>query len=221
MVRELLLEDEGFKKQYDELVNEGWVLKDILVENCENDANISGIQPYGSDKTYYTRRGKVITSSFAQKEKTTKKYNNKIYDTYQKVQNRISFAISAVSQGKISWIASTLFSIDVTNYAPFVNTGYQKVTENATLHMKDAYYKEGKKYWLGYSVKKLNVAGTVSTYFKDKKENPHQKSKSYSKTFTTQNYNKSNDDLVRLARKYYNTGWVNEKITASQTIRVN
>ena len=76
--KEMLLEDEGFRKQYDELVREGWVLTDISVENCENDANISGVQPYGSDKTYYTRRGKVITSSFVQKEKTTKKYNNKL-----------------------------------------------------------------------------------------------------------------------------------------------
>ena len=76
--KEMLLEDEGFRKQYDELVREGWVLTDISVENCENDANISGVQPYGSDKTYYTRRGKVITSYFVQKEKTTKKYNNKL-----------------------------------------------------------------------------------------------------------------------------------------------
>lgn len=93
--------------------------------------------------------------------------------------------------------------------------------ENGTLHLKDAYYKEGKKYWIGYCAKKLYTAGTVSTYYKDRQENPHRKSRDYSKTFTSKSYNKSNTELVQLARKHYRTGWVNETVADSQTIRVN
>lgn len=220
--KQLLLNDGDFKDQYSSLLEDGWELQDISVEECEidlNDANDISDSLTQTFATTTTRRGKVVTSAFVQRQKTTKKYNNKVYSSYTKVKSLVSFGAS-LFKGKIAWVASTLFSIDTSDYAPFFNTGYQRVVENGTLHLKDAYYKEGKKYWIGYCAKKLYTAGTVSTYYKDRQENPHRKSRDYNKTFTSKSYNKSNTELVQLARKHYRTGWVNEKVADSQTIRV-
>ena len=79
--KQLLLNDNDFKDQYSSLLEDGWELQDISVEECEidlndaNDISDSLIQPFA---TTTTRRGKVVTSAFVQRQKTTKKYNNKV-----------------------------------------------------------------------------------------------------------------------------------------------
>lgn len=108
--KQLLLNDNDFKDQYSSLLEDGWELQDISVEECEidlndaNDISDSLIQPFA---TTTTRRGKVVTSAFVQRQKTTKKYNNKVYSSYTKVKSLVSFGAS-LFKGKIAWVGARI-----------------------------------------------------------------------------------------------------------------
>jgi hypothetical protein len=212
----MLLEDEAFEMEYNEMQKEGWVLQDIDVEICEmSGGNFGQSQTFA---TSTTKEGKVVSKTYVQPTKIKKVYNNKIYAKAQDAKKTLAIA-SNFAKCKYAWIASTLFSIDTSQLAPFWNTGYQKLEENATYYSKSAYYKKGNKYWIGYGVSKLKTAGSVMTYYRDSKSTPHQKSVDYSKTFKSPNYNKSNTYLVNLAKKHY-THWIDEKMTISSTVRI-
>lgn len=213
-----LLADDGYAERYKELVEDGWILQDIKIEDCEIvPDNTNMIQPFA---TYTTSEGKIVTSSYVQPTRSTTKYNNKIYKKAEDLKTYISFASNFIN-AKWSWIASTLFGINTSQFTVWFNNGYQKLEENATYYLKDAYYKEGTKYWIGYEAMQLKIAGTVMTYYRDANNAPHQKSKDYSKTLKSFNYDKSNVYLVSLAKKYYNTGWVKDQISYSSTYRLN
>lgn len=216
--KNMLLNDEMFMTRHEELMEEGWVLQDISVDTCTADAGTS------TNSTSITSQGKVVSSSYVQPTKTVKKYNNKLYAKAQDITKYVSLASDFIDT-KWSWIDSKLFSIDSGQYAPWFNTGYLKKEENATLHLKDAYYKEGKKYWIGFCTKKYVSAVTLISYFKDSNKDPVQRSKTFKKTFTGARYNYSDTKLVALAKKYYKndatTGFVTENPSISSIYRLN
>jgi len=101
------------------------------------------------------------------------------------------------------------------------NNGYQKMEENATYHIKSAYYKEGKNYWLGYRASKMDVAGVISYFYRDSNKTPYADAYDYKNSYKSLNYTTSSDRLVALAKKYYKSGAVDEDITYGSTFYLN
>ena len=97
----------------------------------------------------------------------------------------------------------------------------QKMEENATYHIKSAYYKEGKNYWLGYRASKMDVAGVISYFYRDSNKTPYADAYDYKNSYKSLNYTTSSDRLVALAKKYYKSGAVDEDITYGSTFYLN
>lgn len=98
---------------------------------------------------------------------------------------------------------------------------YKKMEENATYHIKSAYYKEGKNYWLGYRASKMDVAGVISYFYRDSNKTPYADAYGYKNSYKSLNYTTSSDRLVALAKKYYKSGAVDEDITYGSTFYLN
>ena len=97
----------------------------------------------------------------------------------------------------------------------------KKMEENATYHIKSAYYKEGKNYWLGYRASKMDVAGVISYFYRDSNKTPYADAYDYKNSYKSLNYTASSDRLVALAKKYYKSGAVDEDITYGSTFYLN
>lgn len=201
---QFLLENEQERELIKQRLSEGLELKSIEITEARK--NING-------QRGYTSQGKVVYSSYVQPTVSQKYYNNKLYTSAQKCKSAISVALSLPGGKKaetIRWIASTLFSIDTSNYAVWFNNGYQKVEINSTYYVKDAYYKEGNNYWIGYTAEKSAQSVSVLSYYRNKNDVPQQKTASKNKTFYSPCYAKSDADLVTLAKRYYKSGFVHE-----------
>lgn len=170
--------------------------------------------------TVNTTEGKVVVTDYIQPTKSQTKYNNKIYSDIQGLKKYVSFG-SSIIPTKVAWVATTLFSLDTSKYAVFFNNGYQKMEENATYHIKSAYYKEGKNYWLGYRASKMDVAGVISYFYRDSNKTPYADAYDYKNSYKSLNYTTSSDRLVALAKKYYKSGAVDEDITYGSTFYLN
>lgn len=199
-----LLENEQEKELIQQRLSEGLELKSVeIIDTQENNNGQRG----------YTSQGKVVCSSYVQPTTSKKYYNNKLYSSAQKCKSAIAvvLALPGGTKGQVvRWVASTLFSIDTSNYAVWFNNGYQKVEINATYYIKDAYYKEGNNYWIGYSAEKSAQSVSVFSYYRNKNNVPQQKTVSRNKSFYSPSYAKNDGDLVALAKKYYKTGFVQE-----------
>lgn len=76
----------------------------------------------------------------------------------------------------------------------------KKMEENATYHIKSAYYKEGKNYWLGYRASKMDVAGVISYFYRDSNKTPYADAYDYKNSYKSLNYTTSSDRLVALQK---------------------
>lgn len=216
--KEFLSENEHFQTRYKDLTDQGWVFTDVDVENVSitNDDNLVSTM-----STSILTDGKIVTGTAVQPTVSKTYYNNKLYSAAIDIQKYVSVAAEYIPS-EYAWIASTLFSIDSEDFATGFNNGYQKTEENATLHYKDAYYKVGDKYWIGYNVSKIVVAYSILSYFRDALQNPHQVTKTFHKSYRSPSYEAPNSTLILYAKQHYNTGWVMESITyPSTSIRLN
>lgn len=220
----MMLTNGDFKKRYDAMIADGWVLQDIEVDDCVN-AGASSMRTFASSKsTVKTKQGKVVSSTFVQKRTSKKVYNNKFYQKasdaqkYAQLAVKMSYAVPGAK--KVKWLASKLFSLNAYELSPFFNTGTQEIQMDSTYYLKDAYYKSGSTYYIGYEASQLKQSGTIIAYYRDKNKAPKHKSKSRSKTFTSKSYYKSNDELVKLAKKHYNM-WYQEPLNVSDIFTMN
>lgn len=222
--KQMLLNDEAYRETYEKMISEGWVLQDIEVENTDiSIPQLGGTVTYGINKTVKTNTGKVVYSSYVQPTKRRTYYNNNKYRNAKALQKYASFASNFIPYDW-SWIASTLFSVDTSNLDAYYNKGYQRVEENATYYTRDAYYKSKNKYWIGYSVSRMDVHLSILSYYRDYKGISHQKTYSKSNVYKSRGYNLSDQYLISLAKKYYNGKYVQEHIsypTYSGRYRIN
>lgn len=210
--KEFLIQDNHFREVYEKYEEEGIEINDIDVED------VSEVNSMARG-TSYTSTGKVVSYSHVQPTKSKTYYNNKLYSSYKEVKNYVSIA-NAFNPFKWSWVASLLFSVPTDQYAVFFNTGYQKTEQNSTVYTKDAYYKVGSRYYIGYAAQRSIESISILSYYRDKNNAPHQSTKTSTKTFNSANYNSSNATLVSLAKKYYDTGWILESIPYS-SVKIN
>lgn len=220
----MLLSNNDFEERYNAMLSDGWVLQDIEVNDCV-DTETSSMRTFASSKsTVKTKQGKVVSSSFVQPRTSKKVYNNKLYQKASDAQKYAQISIKMASKipggKKIKWVASKLFSLNTSELAPFFNTGTQEIQTDATYYLKDAYYKSGSKYYIGYEVSQLRQSSTIIAYYRNKNNTPKHKSKSRNQTFTSKSYYKNNDDLVKLAKKHYNM-WYQEPLNVSSTFTMN
>ena len=208
--KEFLLQDEHFQDVYEQYAEQDIELNDIeVLDVCTTQKSARG--------TTTLSNGKVVPYSHVQPTKTHTYYANKLYSTFANVSGYASIANSFIPY-KWSWLVSIFFSLPKEAFEPYFNTGYVKTVENSTVYTKDAYYKEGSKYYIGYAVQKDSHSISMINYYRDKEQAPHQASKSYNVNFVSPNYSASNTQLVAKAKKYYNTGWKLEAISYSDVI---
>lgn len=215
--KEWLMNNDMYKQEYLKLTLEGWELQNVEIENVEQAKSADRSE---RSTTVNTTEGKVVVTDYIQPTKSQTKYNNKIYSDIQGLKKYVSFG-SSIIPTKVAWVATTLFSLDTSKYAVFFNNGYQKMEENATYHIKSAYYKEGKNYWLGYRASKMDVAGVISYFYRDSNKTPYADAYDYKNSYKSLNYTTSSDRLVALAKKYYKSGAVDEDITYGSTFYLN
>lgn len=219
----MLLSNSDYRERYNAMLADGWALQDIEVDDCVH-ADKNSIRTFSSKSTVKTKQGKVVSSTYIQKRTSKKVYNNKFYQKASDVQKYAQLAIktsySVPGAKKVKWAASKLFSLNAYELSPFFNTGTQEIQTDATYYLKDAYYKSGSTYYIGYEASQLKQSGTIIAYYRDKNNAPKHKSKSRSKTFTSKSFYKSNDDLVKLAKKHYNM-WYQEPLNVSDIFTMN
>ncbi len=214
-----VLENEEAVERHKELLEDGWVLESIDVEECSQSEGF-GISTFSTVSKNKTKSGMVVCSRYVQPTKSKTYYNSRTYTKAQNVKKYASFA-SSLCSFKWSWVASVMFSIPSAHFAPYFNNGYQKTEENGTLYVKDAYYKEGKKYYIGYSVSKIYTSVSIMSYYRDNKKIPHQSTRSYNRSYQSRKYSYSDSSLVDLARRHYDSHWIDDPIVYPKTCKLN
>ncbi len=204
--KQFFLQDEQYSQRYKQMVKEGWIFKDISVEEIEEKRKV----PASKVATTVLKNGKIVRTEAYHPTSSKTYYNNKLYATAQSVLKLAKIASSFIPNTVISWAASSVLSIPAGQFTAFFNDGYQKTEENGTMHIKDAYYKSKGKYFLGYSVSSYDFNFSVLVYYRDTGKRSHQNTKSFNREYYSPNYTKGNAILIQYAEKYYNKGWKSE-----------
>lgn len=212
---EFLMNDETFLAQYSKLSGEGWELDNIQIKDVEMPD--TGIMPYG---TRYVNGGKIVDTNYNQPTKRKTYYNNSVYSSASKLASYVSLGLNFFTF-KYSWVASLLFSIPASDFAPCFHTGTQEIVEDSTLQSKLVYVKEGNNYYSGISTARHSFTISLRSLYYDNSGAPHHANSNKDYACSAAYYGSTDAQLIQVAKAYYQQGGKEFHISYPSTVYFN
>lgn len=143
-----------------------------------------------------------------------------LYSSASKLASYVSLGLNFFTF-KYSWVASLLFSIPASDFAPCFHTGTQEIVEDSTLQSKLVYVKEGNNYYSGISTARHSFTISLRSLYYDNSGAPHHANSNKDYACSAAYYGSTDAQLIQVAKAYYQQGGKEFHISYPSTVYFN